>query len=133
MSTKLLFSKGLVLDLCKGGMKAIVKEHDELKEKVVGELMGAERYRWVFIFRIKDKKWDRARAEREFDISADQSNEWVWERRRLNGLMMDWSKFHDWVNCSEGERIKLTVEDFGWLIGWKGEKDKRVFFGNVRD
>lgn len=131
--TKLLFSKGLVLELCKGGEVAISKQYDELKEKVVRELMEKKRYRWVFIFRISEKKWDRDRAVKEFDTSSEPDNKWVWERSGLVMEMFNWAKFHDWVNCSEGENIELTKKEFGWLVGWKGEKDKRVIFNNVRE
>jgi hypothetical protein len=115
------FEKKFVLEMSLGKMESIVKEMDELKERVIKRLM--EKPRGIFLFR--KPKWDRKQAENEWNnakVISDVTWDWRDYRDEYLRKLKVAKDFYNYIKECIDTEIKLTQDEFDSLTAWKGKK-----------
>jgi hypothetical protein len=115
------FEKEIVLEMSLGKMESIIKDMEELKERVIKRLMETPRGNFFF----RKPKWDRKQAENEWNNSKNTSDlTWDWRDSRdeyLRKLKIS-GDFYNYIKGCIDTEIKLTQNEFDSLTAWKGKK-----------
>jgi len=123
------FKKELILKMADKAIRNILKESQEFREKTILDFMREKRYetKWLF-FRKPAGKWDRMRAEQEYDHYVCKTSvsgflispDWLDEKIAYNTFLEQKWTLWNAISHSSSEEVNLTIDEFKILRNWSG-------------